>query len=75
MLCSAVSVLVVAQPISEVAEGLMNYPVLFRIYYTRALLNSDEAFPATDPPQVSLPRNVFGSTPINFTITEFLKSP
>jgi hypothetical protein len=28
MLLSAVSVLVVAQPISEVLEGLMNYPVL-----------------------------------------------
>ena len=29
MLLSAVSVLVVAQPSSEVPEGLMNYPVLW----------------------------------------------
>jgi len=33
MLLSAVSVLVVAQPISEVLEGLMNYPVyLYRVF-------------------------------------------
>jgi hypothetical protein len=35
MLLSAVSVLVVAQPSSEVPEGLMNYPV----YHWRMLYN------------------------------------
>ena len=35
MLLSAVSVLVVVQPTSEVPEGLMNYPVhIFYLYIT-----------------------------------------
>jgi hypothetical protein len=32
MLLSAVSVLVVEQPSSEIPEGLMNYPVLYSPY-------------------------------------------
>ena len=38
MLLSAVSVLVVAQPTSEIPEGLMNNPVYY--YHTHALLTS-----------------------------------
>jgi hypothetical protein len=43
VLLSAVSVLVVVQPISEVPEGLINYPVLFANWHSPATMT--EGFP------------------------------